>query len=81
MTVGAVDTDESPAVEWMVVVISENNGAPGSWRWNVKRHSGTRLETIATSDQTYLAHDDALLAGQGFMSAEQIWNLPATGDG
>ena len=76
-----MDTDESPAVEWMVVVISENNGAPGSWRWNVKRRIGTRLETVAASGQTYLAHDDALLAGQRFLSAEQIWDLPATGDG
>ena len=76
-----MDTDETPAVEWMVVVVSENSGVPGSWRWNVKRQSGTRLEIIATSDQTYLAHDDALRAGQGFMSAEQIWDLPATGDG
>lgn len=30
------------------------DGAPGAWRWNVKRRGGTRWETIANSDETYL---------------------------
>ena len=75
-----MDTDQSPAVEWMVVVVSENNGEPGPWRWNVKRRSGTKLETIASSGRSYRERDDALRAAQEFMSAEQIWDLPACGD-
>ena len=63
-------------VGWMAVVISEQNGEPGSWRWNVKRHRSTRWETIATSDGTYLDHDAAQQAAQAFMSAERIWDHP-----
>ncbi len=57
----------------MAVVVSDDNGAPGSWRWSVKRRCGDRLETVATSDETYQEHDDALVAARAFMSAEQTW--------
>ena len=69
-----VDGDSDLSVGWLAVVVNDNNGAPGSWRWNVKRRRGARLETVATSDQTYLEHDDALRAAQAFMAAEQIWD-------
>ena len=44
-----VDDDSNLAVDWMAVVVSDDNGAPGSWRWSVKRRRGDRLETVATS--------------------------------
>ena len=70
---GVVDDSGDAGAGWMVVV-SDENGAPGSWRWNVKRRRGASLETVAGSDQTYLKHADARRAAQAFMSAEQIWN-------
>ena len=60
----------------MAVVVSENNGAPGSWRWNVKRRRGARWEIIASGDRDYLEHRDAMEAAQAFMSAERIWDRP-----
>ena len=71
---GVVDGDNGLGVGWMVVVGSGDNGAPGSWHWNVKRRRGNHLETVAGSDQTYLEHDDALRAARAFMAAEQIWD-------
>ena len=69
-----MDDSGDAGVGWMVVVGSDDNGAPGSWRWNVKRCRGTSLENVASSDRTYVEHADALRAAQAFMAAEQIWN-------
>ena len=64
----------------MAVVVNENNGAPGHWRWNVKRRRGTRWDTIASSDRTYLDEDAALQAAQAFATAERIWDRPDSVD-
>ena len=55
-------------------------GAPGSWRWSVKRRRGTRLETVATSDRAYPRHQDAPQAAEAFVSAEKTWDRAGRSD-
>ena len=56
------------------MVVTDNDSAAGSWRWNVKHRRGNHLETVAGSDQTYLEHNDAPKAAQTPLAAEQIWD-------
>ena len=72
-TVESAADNTSAAPTWMIVVASEDNGAPGSWRWNVKRRRGARWSTVVESDQAYLDHDEAQEA-RAFVSAERIWD-------
>ena len=53
-------------------MINESNGAPGAWRWNVKRFGSAGWETVASSDRAYFDHDEAKEAAQAFVSAETI---------
>ena len=76
-----MESSRGRVIGWMAVIVSDDNGAPGSWRWNVKQRRGARWETIAKSDRGYLEHRDAMAAAQAFMSAERIWDLPGHGDG
>ena len=74
MTLDHVATAKEPDDGWMVVAVSDANGAPGSWRWNVKRHRQNRWETIVSSDRAYLSRGDAVQAAEDFMSAERTWD-------
>ena len=64
----------------MVVVVSEFNGEPGSWRWNVKRCRSARWETLANSSAAYRDHDEARRPAQAFVSAERIWDRSGGAD-
>ena len=68
VTLDHVATSGDPDGGWMVVAASDANGAPGSWRWNVKRHRQDRWETVVSSDRACLSCGDAVQAAEDFMS-------------
>ena len=74
MTVEPVGNSDRLDDEWMIVAVSEANGALRSWRWNVKRRRHNHWEIVATSERACLSRADAMQAAEAFLSAELTWD-------